>query len=492
MTRVLNLLAVAALAVAVAGCGGSTKTGSVSDESGATLVSSAALAYAATDSDLSSDQWQQVDDLLQKFPIHDKLISELKKAVADEGLDYEDDIAPALGPEVDWVAVGSSPNDLAWAALTKPDSIDKAKALIKKLDASEGGDRDPSATRVVGDWLVASDDEASIDRVLKGSGTALADDDQFKAAQAKVPGDALVKAYVNGRLAAEAFKSLLGGAAQTTASGGSSPFGLDKLDWLSASLVAKDNGVVVEANVKGATPTGAGSAPYASKLISGVPADALAFATFRGSGDGNPIDQLRSNPALAPAVAQAEHMLGMRLEPILALLGHETAVYVRRGPGLPEFSFVLESPDTSRALATLDRLAQRVATLTGAKLGDESNGVRSLNLGQVTLRWTGFDGRVLLTTGPTGIDDYRASGDKLADDSGFKDALDAAGVPDKTNGFVYVDLRQSLELIQNYVGLSGEKVPAELRENLKPLQSFVAYATSSDGTGTASAFLELK
>src|SRR3954452_5452654 len=155
--------------------------------------------------------------------------------------------------------------------------MDKAKTLIKKLDASEGGD--PSATRVVGDWFVASDKEASIDRVLKGSGTALSDDDQFKAAQAKVSGDALVKAYVNGRQASEAFKSLFGGAAQTTASGGSSPFGLDKLDWLSASLVAKDNGVVLEANVKGATSTDAGGgAPYASKLISGVPADALAFA----------------------------------------------------------------------------------------------------------------------------------------------------------------------------------------------------------------------
>src|SRR3954447_242508 len=442
MSRRFYLGAVAALCALVAGCGGSTKTGSVSNESGATLVPSGALAYAAIDSDLSSDQWQQVDGLLRKFPIRDKLVAELVRSLDKQNIDYARDIGPALCPEVDVAAgMGSSTNDAAYALMTKPDSIDKAKALVRKLDESDHGS--PSVTRVVDDWLVLSDKQESIDRGLQGSGAPLSDDDHFKEASAKLPDDALAKAYVNGRQLGEAFKSLFSGSAQTAAAGGSAPFGFDQLDWLSAALVAKDNGVALEAHTKGAAPTGENSEPFASKLISGVPADALAFVTFRGSGTGNPIDTLRSNPMPAPAIQQIEEALGMRLEPILALFGHETAVYVRRGAGLPEISLVLETPDTSRALATIDRLAQRAVTLAGAKLEDEANGVKSLNFGPVTIRWAGFDGRVLLTSGPTGIEDYRAAGDKLSDADSFKQALDAAGVPDKTNGFLYVDLGQA-------------------------------------------------
>src|SRR5439155_1315457 len=83
----------------------------------------------------------------------------------------------------------------------------------------------------------------------------------------------------------------------------------------------------------------------------------------------------------------------------------------------------------------------------------------NLNFGPVTARWAGFDGRVLITTSPTGIDDYRSGGDKLADDSMYKDALDAAGVPDQTLGQIYLNLGDAAELIKSYAGLSGEKLP---------------------------------
>src|SRR5262249_60084310 len=109
--------------------------------------------------------------------------------------------------------------------------------------------------------------------------------------------------------------------------------------------------------------------------------------------------------------------------------------YVRRGPGLPEFSLVLEEHDTEQALATLDRLAARIAKLANAQPGTEQQGgleVKTLNFGPVTVRWAGFDGRVLITTSPTGIDDYRSGGDKLADAPTYKDALSVAGPPDQT------------------------------------------------------------
>src|SRR5439155_7474805 len=164
-------------------------------------------------------------------------------------------------------------------------------------------------------------------------------------------------------------------------------------------------------------------------------------------------------------------------------------------PGLPEYSLVLEEPNTEQALTTIDRLASRAAVFTHGKLGTETqNGldVKTLTVRRVTVRWAGFDGRVLVTSAPTGIADYRASGDKLGDSSAFKDALDAAGAPDKTNGLVYVNLADAVQLIQNYAGLAAGKVPAEVRDNLKPLRSFVAYGTSSGDVTKLAAFLQIK
>jgi hypothetical protein len=488
-------------AILAAGCGGTTQKAGVSGDGGASLVRSGALAYVAVDSDLSSKQWTQVDDLLKKFPAHDKWIRELKQSLEnnDPPLDYDRDVKDALGPEVDVAVVAEQGAKPAFAVMTKPDSIDKARALIKKENASSGNMGDKAVYREVDGWLVVSNTQQMIDRVLKGSDdTSLADDDVFKHATDSLPTDALAKAYVNGRQLAAYVPSLLGGA-QTAADTGNplTPLGLDKLDWIAAALDAKSDGIRFQAGVNG---TGSGQAlnsgaPYSSQLISGVPADSFAFATFRGGSFGTQLGKLRQNAQFGLALGQIEKQLGMRLDSVLALFSHEVAFYVRRGPGLPEFSLVLEEPDTQTALATLDRLAARVALATHGRVFTEQQAgltVKSLAVGRVTVRWAGFDGRVLLTTAPTGIADYRSSGSKLGDDSGFTDALDAAGAPDKTSGLLYVDLHDSMQLLQSYFGLSGQKIPPGVQANLKPLQSFVAYSTANGDLTKSAAFLQLK
>jgi Protein of unknown function (DUF3352) len=490
--RLLAAAACAATAVVAAGCGGSTPKSGGLGESGASMVTSGALAYVAIDSDLGSSQWQKLDSLLKKFPIRDRLLAKLKDELAKKQLDYERDVKPALGPETDLaVEAGSSVQDIAYAYLWKPDSMEKAKALVQKLDQSS-----PSATRIVDGWLVVSDKEEMIDRVLKGSGSSLADDGKFKEAMGKLPDDALVKAYANGRQISDLVDSIFGGTAQTTAlGGGSSQFGLDKLDWLAAALAAKDDGIGLEGDIKGTNGTPFALQQYESKLISGVPADAIAFISFHGKPGFDPLSQARRNPAFSEGLRQIEQMLGMSLDHVFALFEHETVFYVRRGPGIPEFSLVLETPDTQQALTTIDGLASRVAAFTHGRLGSEKEDgldVKTLTYGPVTLHWAGFDGRVLLTTAPTGISDYRASGDKLGDSSSFKDALDAAGAPDKNGGLVYVNLADAVQLIQNYAGIANGKLPADVRENLKPLRSLVAYGTSGDDVTKLGAFLAVK
>ena len=495
MSRLLQLAAVfgacVVAAVAVA-CGGTTRN--QAGGMGAALLNSRALAYVSVDSDLGSSQWQQIDKLLKKFPGRETLLTSIRQGLAEKQLDYDRDIKPALGPEVD-VAVftGATPNDVAVAVLKKPDSLDKARALMRRLKALS----DPSGTtasRVVDGWLIVSDTEANLERTLKGSGSSLADDETFKHALGEQPSDGLAKAYVSGPRLAELADMVYGGSAQTTAAGGASQFGLDKLKWIAASLAAQDDGIKLEGDFEISDGGFAGSSAT-SELISGVPADALVFVNFHGRSRADLLRKLRASPQLDQSLKVLEQELGMPLDDVLALFEHETAFYVRRGPGLPEFSLVLEAPDTAQALATLDRLAKRVATLVPARRGEETQGgldVKTLNFGPVTVRWAGFDGRVSLTTAPTGIADYRASGDKLGDNSAFKDALDAAGAPDKTNGLFFVNVADAMELAKSYAGLGGANLPPEVRENLKPLQSFVAFATSDGDLTKTTAFLEIK
>jgi Protein of unknown function (DUF3352) len=491
-----RLLATAAAcittALVAAACGGTTQhSGGGLGESGASHITSGALAYVAVDTDLGSSQWQKLDALLKKFPVRARLLTELKGALADKQLDYDRDVKPALGPELDLaVQAGSSAQDIAYAYLWKPDSMAKAKALVGKLDQSSP----PSATRVVDGWLFVADKQEMIDRVLNTSGASLAGDGKFKEAMGRLPDDALVKAYANGGRLSDLVDAIFGGSAQTTA-GGSSRFGLDKLDWLAGALAAKDDGLGLEGDIKGTDGTPFALQEYESKLISGVPADAIAFVSFHGKPGFDPFSQARQNPAFGQGLRQVEGMLGMSLDQVFALFEHETAFYVRRGPGLPEFSLVLEAPDTQQALTTIDRLANRAAALTHARIGTDKEGgldVKTLTYGPVTLHWAGFDGRVLLTTAPTGIRDYRASGDKLGDDATFKDALDAAGASGKNGGLVYVNLADAVQLIQNYAGLANGRLPADVRENLKPLRSFVAYGTSSGDVTKLGAFLAVK
>src|SRR5204863_9836262 len=159
-------------------CRGTTKKG-VSGDASEALLGSDALAYVAVDGDLSSDQWWKVDKLLEKYPGREKLLNSIRRGLDEKQLDYASDIAPALGPEVEAaVYPASTAHDVAVVVLTKPDSLDKARALVRKLRTMSG----PSATtasRVIDGWLIVSDTEANLERTLKGSGSSLADDETF-------------------------------------------------------------------------------------------------------------------------------------------------------------------------------------------------------------------------------------------------------------------------------------------------------------------------
>src|SRR6185437_1788985 len=167
MTRLLRALSIAllaALAVAVSGCGSTGTKASSSSESGAKLVRSGVVAFVTVNSDLESSQWKQLDELAKKFPGRDKVLARIRQAFAKQGVVFKDDVEPALGPEVDLaVALGIGDRGTAVVALTKPDDPDKLKALVAKLNASDSAG-EKAVYREVDGWYALSDQQASIDR----------------------------------------------------------------------------------------------------------------------------------------------------------------------------------------------------------------------------------------------------------------------------------------------------------------------------------------
>jgi Protein of unknown function (DUF3352) len=474
--RLLPLIALAAL---LAGCGSASKTSSSAGSipAGASLVRVGVIAFASVDSDTGSSQWKQLDELAQKFPGRENLVAQLEQKISAHGVDYDTDVKPALGPELDVAAVSAGDESSTKAvALTKPADPAKFKALVAKLNAKDSsGER--AVYREVDGWYALSDSQASISRALEGN-APLAEDADFKAAMNKLPGDALAKVYLDGRR--------LNAIVPQSSSSGTAALGLDKLTYIAASASAEDDGV----RVHGVTSGGPGGGDFAPALIGGVPGDAFALLDFDGQGTTDQLGKLKSNPQAAAAIAHFEKEYGVTLEQVLSLLSGEVAFYARPGTVIPELTLALDPKDQSAALATLDKLAAHL----GSPVQPGTQGghpVKTVNLGQFAVHYGSVDGKVLITSGVSGIADY-GEGDHLPDSADFKQAQDAAGMPDSTGGVTYIDLKDALPLLEGFASLSGQSLPSSTTENLRPLRSFLAWTGGEGETRTFDAFLEIK
>ncbi|MGB2876134.1 MAG: DUF3352 domain-containing protein [Gaiellaceae bacterium] len=480
--RTLALSLIGAFALVAAGCGGAAKPGAAAS-SGAALVRAGALAFASVDSDLGSSQWSQLDTLSKKFPGRATLLSRVKQGLVGQGVDYNSDVKPALGPEVDVAVVsGQTPGQTSFALMTQPKDAGKFKDLVKKLNAHDTSGK-PAVYREVKGWYVVSNSQSAIDQVLTSGGSALSDDGTFKDALGKLPSDALVKAYVGG----PGLAALIKQAQQRGTTYGLGAAGLGRFDFISASLSAESDGLRLRGAVK--SSSGSLGKNYSSKLIKSVPGDALAFFSFPGTGVTGQVRNIQSNPGFRQAGVQMQRLLGVSLQNVIALFGNEVAFYVRPGAVIPEFTLVLSPTSQSAALETLNKLAAKVAALRGAKA---TGGGKTLNFGRFSVRYGGAHGKVVVTSSVKGISDFGGPGEKLPASADFKEAKAAAGMPGSNAGFLYLDVKNSIGLVESFSALGGTSLPPRVTDNLRPLRSLLAWGSLSGSTGTFDAFLEIK
>ncbi|MDX6509824.1 MAG: hypothetical protein QOG81_1576 [Gaiellaceae bacterium] len=477
--RALATAALVAFALLLAACGGSSSTKSSSASGGASGADASpadAAVFISVNTDLSSSQWKTVNTLLAKFPGKDKTLASTRQSFeTSSGLNWETDVKPALGAELDFVVLDAS-NTGGGVALTQPKDQGKFDALVAKANAKKAGSL---VTEKVGDWTVISDKQASIDTYkTRASGKKLSDDTTFKTATGELSGDALAKVYVNGPQVQQALQARAGAAAQGT------------FDWAVAELVAQDDGVKLDGSVKGQPLKGVQQpAAYAPKLLGSVPSGALLVLDFKG---GSSLSSLDS--AAGAGVPQLQSAMGF-IRQLTPIFKNETVLSVSPATPFPAVTLVAEPDNAQQAVAGIDQLVAQFGALAGGAQAQQTtiggHSVKELNLGKFAVDYGVIDGKLVVTSSRQAIVNF-GKGASINDDAAFKDAKSASGMPDQTSALMYANIKDGLSLIESLSQLSGNTIPANQSENLRPLTSFVAYGTGGSGTGKFTAFLQIK
>jgi hypothetical protein len=486
--RAFGLTALAVLVFTITGCGANeqARTGGAAE-----IVPAEAPVVVAVNSDLGSDQWQQADELLRKFPGRTQLLDAISSSLKDDsGLDYEQDVEPALGDEIDLVWMDFANGGSNVVGITKPKEADAFRRMIEKGNKEES---DKLLYDEVDGWFVLSDEQAKLDRFEQEmDGAKLADDGTYKDALAELPEDSLVSVYAKGeritKALEDAFREYQGG-------GGTSPFQLttgQRLEIITAALAAEGDGVRLAGAARAAEEPKIAPKVYSSKLIEDVPGDAIAFLTFRG--DNSFARQAESSPNYRRALREFQELYGLRLDKLLTIFRGEVAFYVRPAIPFPQFT-LLVSEANDRASLTVNELFKALASTEGAKPCPHAteNGipVRCVDFGEIDLRAAVVDGKVVVTTGPDPVAEVRSSGTKLPDSEAYKDAVQAAGMPGETAGLLWIDLAKAVPMILGFADASDEPVPRDVRGNLEPLKSLLVWGDADGRTSSFSAFLQI-
>lgn len=489
MRQLFGLLVVTALLSTA--CGGDDAVGGAAE-----IVPADVAVFVSADTDFDGDQWQTAEELVRKFPdgprALQQLLSELEE---DENVSFEQDVKPALGPEVAVVVleIPEGDGEPPFVVLTQPEDEGKLRELLTRSE-------DPVVIDQVAGWTIVSDSQASIDafKSARGDGT-LAGSEDYREATEGLDEEALGRVYVSGQAlqeVAEREPDYSAGTLKAMLPGGQFPS-------FALVLQARDDGVRLDGNARFAgelVEGGFASAPYEAKLPETVPAGVLFYLSF--SDLEGQLSKLRDafaglEPDVERQLGQVEAMLGVSLEEDVApLFANEGAFYVRRGALIPEVTLLLEVDDEARALETVDKLVEGLGRFApvGTPRPVEIAGVQARELvlqdAPVALVYAAFDGKLVLTTSREGIAALREDGDRLAGEDAFEEAKERADVPEETSGFGYVNLQEIISLALGLgEAVAGAETPSELRPNLEPLRQLVFYQTAEGDRATFSAFL---
>ena len=464
---VLLLALVGALST---GCAGTTSRGTGQIPDSASLAPADALAYATVTTDESAEQWQQAASLLERLPgLRDGLTSSVASGLREKGIAWSEDVRPALGPELVVVAT----EEKQPVVLVQPQDEAKLESLLAKTDTKYVRGR-------VDEWQAVAQTQEALDAYRAALRSRSLDGvARFTHGFEALPADSLARVWLDtARLSKELGQVVEQASSQVDLG----------LDWLAASLSARDDGLLLTLATR--TP-GEGDTRYQPELFSRIPADAVAALSFGGTQ--GLLDRIEGNVPVDGLSKQIQRFTGVPLERLVDSLSGEGALYVRKGATLPEVTLVLAPPDPGKTWGALNDLARKLAeqaTGSVAVRTEDGREVRSVALGDVTVSYARLDGKTLIvTTGADGIRAFAADGAKLVDSEGFARAAEAVDLEpgERARGFVFVDVDGALPLVES----GGSGVPPDAKDALSSIDSFVLQGTGEGDVTQLQGFLRL-
>jgi Protein of unknown function (DUF3352) len=532
----LLTVALAGSAIAVAGCGGDSDTGSSAGEVASYVPSSSPL-YLEVTTDFDGPQWQQVEALAKEFPGYPDLERMIQEGLQSEDVDFDTGIKPLLGeraavaglrlpdagelegaltaPAPDAAQAADAADDMEFVAVVE--LADGAAQQVKDLLVKEGlvskgehegaeyyaqADED-GGVAVDDDAIVVSDTQAQVfaalDAHAAGGDQTLAGTDKFTDALAKLPADVFGQAYLD----VGAFVQ----AAGTAAGPQFEQLGLgDYRDAvLAASIAAEPDGARMKGVVLGAPDNMA--TEFTPELTDTVPANALAYLGFSNlSGSLSQVlqqvqgslgeEEQRQLQALS---GQLPQLLGVTLDDLSALAEKEHALVVTPGKTTPGAALALEVEDGAKAQATLDKLRTGIPALvrtfspdtripqwSRVPLADGVQGWRLPLSPQAGVVY-GVDGDLaILGTSVPAVTAVQRPVAPLAGSAAFQEGT--VGMPEQVTSVLWVNLQEGVGALRKAGAL--EDAPAKTVANLRPLKSLAAWTTAGE-TPTFEVFVRI-
>jgi hypothetical protein len=451
---------------------------------GAEMVPADVPLFVSIDTNLTSEQWQAAQALLDKFPGKERLLNEFKKELAEDDVDFERDIRPVLGPELGVAWLDIDDND-TFVGLMQPKDRAKLNALLEK-------GKDPLVHTEIEGWTVFGETQAALERFRRAqAGEKLSENDAYRDAVDTLPEQALVRAYFGGPQVQGAIREGLSDEGVPESLGG-------LFDFRSAALAltAEADGVRLEADFLQESESSFDT--FEPTLPKTLPAGALLYLAYADLD--NPARRLleaveEAVPNFAEQRRQAEKAFGFSIEnDLLPLLENEGAFAIYPGRPLPTFVLAIAG-DEAKAVLLMDRLGA-LLDLGGGGAADEQQveGVtlKRLEVEGVSIFYAALDGVFVASNTRDGVLEANRDGPKLESDAVYEAARAGADAEGGSIAFLYGNLRAGLPYLFDYADDEGETVPKVVRDNVEPLQSFILSLTRDGNRFELSGFLGIK
>jgi hypothetical protein len=445
------------------------------------FVPAEAYAYAHLNLDRDSDQFEQAADLAAELPHFAAIAQGTFRALGPgEALDLGIDVYPWLGDEAAAAAVaGPAGAPLPLLVLAVGDEAG-ARAFATKVAGSPGAQSERRGVEVTShDSGLASAEEdgflllgdpvavrAAIDAAA-GDAASLAEADRARSLLDRLPDDKLADAY----LSEDGIDRLLAGRGGVAAQLDTfTDFGAS--EGIAAAAVARDSGLEIDLRsdldpsaVRASPSFFSAFPPFDPSLAGNFGADTLALLAV-----GDPSQTIEAlldqADAAVPGVAEGFDRLNRNLaadggidieDDLLPVLTGEASIGVSPARPVPYVTTVFAGVDEARAREAVARLqSPLIAALDPARTGQaptfssrqvDGVTVQSLRLGAgLHLAYAVFDGKLVVSTNPRGVEQAIQGGEDLAETDGYRAV--ASGAPDQVSALVFLNLDGLVQLAE--------------------------------------------